>query len=480
MRLAMKASSIPLVRVFARNSALIKMAVPVFLEMILSVAMGYVNQFLLSPVPLASNAVAQANQISNMFIVSFSVLSTSSLILLTQLLGKNDTATAKKIYSLSIYLNLVIGIVVAGILSGLAFVVFPLMGVAENVVPLAKLYLLITAPSLVLQALTNVLGSFLRAHKRLTSPTVVAFLTNIINAVVASIFIFGFPDQTIEFKLIGVGIATCASRLVGLAASYIFFKMSINGSLSVKNLKPFPHKLLGRLMGIGLPTAGETLSYQASQLVLAIIINYAVGVLDQNLRTYIITFTSIIYLFAQGTGVAMQVTEGTLLGEGKKDEAARLVQDVGTMARTVSFIMALLITALAYPIFTALMYQAYADPSVNVDNTSLHTIGTMAIFCMLIDVVLDQGRATNLVYVKGLETAGDINFPVSCSIVTSWVFTVGVSALLCIVCGLGIYGAFIGAALDECVRAVLFYIRWKKGGWRNKAITKGLGNEEAN
>ena len=458
MRLAMKASSIPLVRVFARNSALIKMAVPVFLEMILSVAMGYVNQFLLSPVPLASNAVAQANQISNMFIVSFSVLSTSSLILLTQLLGKNDTATAKKIYSLSIYLNLVIGIVVAGILSGLAFVVFPLMGVAENVV----------------------LGSFLRAHKRLTSPTVVAFLTNIINAVVASIFIFGFPDQTIEFKLIGVGIATCASRLVGLAASYIFFKMSINGSLSVKNLKPFPHKLLGRLMGIGLPTAGETLSYQASQLVLAIIINYAVGVLDQNLRTYIITFTSIIYLFAQGTGVAMQVTEGTLLGEGKKDEAARLVQDVGTMARTVSFIMALLITALAYPIFTALMHQAYADPSVNVDNTSLHTIGLMAIFCMLIDVVLDQGRATNLVYVKGLETAGDINFPVSCSIVTSWVFTVGVSALLCIVCGLGIYGAFIGAALDECVRAILFYIRWKKGGWRNKAITKGLGNEEAN
>ena len=163
----MKASSLPLVRVFARNTVLIKMAVPVFLEMILSVAMGYVNQFLLSPVPLASNAVAQANQISNMFIVSFSVLSNSSLILLTQLLGKNDTATAKKIYSLSIYLNLVIGIVVAGILSGLAFVVFPLMGVAENVVPLAKLYLLITAPSLVLQALTNVLGSFLRAHKRL-------------------------------------------------------------------------------------------------------------------------------------------------------------------------------------------------------------------------------------------------------------------------------------------------------------------------
>ena len=93
---------------------------------------------------------------------------------------------------------------------------------------------------------------------------------------------------------------------------------------------------------------------------------------------------------------------------------------------------------------------------------------------MLIDIVLDQGRATNLVYVKGLETAGDISFPVLTSIFTSWALTVGVSALLCIVFKLGIYGAFIGACLDECVRGIIFEIRWKLGKWKNKTLVKNI------
>lgn len=176
---------------------------PVFLELILSVAMGYVNQFLLASVPLASNAVGQSNQITNIFVVSFSVLSSSSLILLTQLFGSKKYDEANKVYSLSFYLNLLIGVVVAGVVAGCAFFVFPIMGVASNVVELAKLYQIIVAPSLIFQALTNVFSSFLRANKNMAFPTVVAFLTNIINAAVAAVFIFGFPEEDESFKLIG-------------------------------------------------------------------------------------------------------------------------------------------------------------------------------------------------------------------------------------------------------------------------------------
>lgn len=470
----MEAKSLPVIGAFVRNKAIVRLAVPVFLELILSVAMGYVNQFLLASVPLASNAVGQSNQITNIFVVSFSVLSSSSLILLTQLFGSKKYDEANKVYSLSFYLNLLIGVVVAGVVAGCAFFVFPIMGVASNVVELAKLYQIIVAPSLIFQALTNVFSSFLRANKKMAFPTVVAFLTNIINACVAAIFIFGFPEKDESFKLIGVAVATCTSRLLGLLASFVFFKIATKGSLSIKLLRPFPSGLLKKLLSIGLPTAGETLSYNFSQLVLLIIVNNCVSVLQQNLRSYLITFTSIIYLFANGTGIAMQVVEGSLIGEGKKDEAAQLVKDVGTMARTVSLLMSLLVTAIAYPVFMALMGEAYADPTVNVEGMTLSQIGLTAVYCMLIDIVLDQGRATNLVYVKGLETAGDITFPVTCSILTSWLCTVGVSALLCFVFDLGIYGAFVGAAMDECVRAVMFYVRFGKGGWRKKSLLKGI------
>lgn len=470
----MKVENIPIVRTFASNKKLIKMAVPVFLELILGVAMGYVNQFMLAQIPLASNAVGQANQIANIFIVSFSVLSSSSLILITQLTGSGKTDVAEKIYPLAFYLNLVIGFIVTALVMGLSPVIFPIMKVNENVVPFAIRYQLVSGPSLIFYALNQVFSAYLRANKKMVQPTLISFSTNVVNAGINAIVLWAIPSLTEMDKLTGVALATDASRLVSLLLAVFFFYRHVHASLSWKKLRPFPKELLHKQLAIGLPTAGETLSYNFSQLVLTIIVNASVMPLEQNLRSYLMTFTSIIYLFANGTGIAMQVIEGNLIGEGKKEDAAKLVKDVGIMARTVSFIMSLLITAIAYPVFMALMGPAVNDPLTNVNGLTIQDCGLMAVFCMLIDIVLDQGRATNLVYVKGLETSGDILFPVLSSIFTSWLFTVGASALLCLVFDLGIYGAFIGAALDECVRGILYVIRWHKGGWKKRELVKNL------
>lgn len=463
-------------KIFKRNKDIVKLAVPVFLELILSVAMGYINQFMLAGIPIASNAVSQANQISNIFIVSFSVFSTSSLILITQLKGSGNNELLNKVYSLSFWVNFILGVVVSSLVIGLANPLFTMMQVKDNVFPFAVMYQYVSGASIIFLALNQVLSSFLRANKKMTQPMLIAVITNVVDAIGVAITLWAFPDGTLDpiQKMIGVGLSTLISRFVGFILSLIFYVKYVSISLSFKGIRPFPKQLFNRLLTIGLPTAGETLSYNFSQLVLMIIVNLSVSVLMQNLRNYIMTFTSIIYLFASGTATAMQVVEGTLVGEGKKDETERLVKDIGVMARTVSFIMSLLITAIAYFVFKYLMGEAIADPSINTEGFTQDYVGLVAVYCMLIDIVLDQGRATNLVYVKGLETAGDISFPVLTSIITSWALTVGVSALLCIVFKLGIYGAFIGACLDECVRGIIFEIRWKLGKWKDKTLVKNI------
>lgn len=462
-------------KIFKRNKDIVKLAVPVFLELILSVAMGYINQFMLAGIPIASNAVSQANQISNIFIVSFSVFSTSSLILITQLKGSGNNELLNTVYSLSFWVNFILGVVVSSLVIGLANPLFTMMQVNPDVFPYAVMYQYVSGASIIFLALNQVLSSFLRANKKMTQPMLIAVITNVVNAIGVAITLWAFPDGTLDpiQKVIGVGLSTLISRFVGFILSLVFYVKYVSISLSFKGIRPFPKQLFKRLLTIGLPTAGETLSYNFSQLVLMIIVNLSVSVLMQNLRSYIMTFTSIIYLFASGTATAMQVVEGTLVGEGKKDETERLVKDIGVMARTVSFIMSLLITAIAYFVFYYLMGAAIADPSYK-EGFTQHDVGLVAVYCMLIDIVLDQGRATNLVYVKGLETAGDISFPVLTSIFTSWALTVGVSALLCIVFKLGIYGAFIGACLDECVRGIIFEIRWKLGKWKNKTLVKNI------
>lgn len=470
----MRIRELPVFNLFYRNKEVIRLAIPVFIELILGVGINYINQFMFSGVPEATNAIGQVNQIVNIFTVSFSVLATSSLILITQLKGSNNEGGVRKIYPLTIFLNLIIGIIVCLILVLIAGFIFDWMKVASNIIPYAKLYLYITAPSLIFYSLNQAFSSFLRANKRMIQPTIISLLTNVINVVICAIVLWGINGLDIRSKLIGVGLATLISRFISLVVSYIFFKINVKQSLSLKLLKPFPMAFLKKQLRIGLPTAGETLSYNLSQFVLTIIVNASCSVLDQNLRSYIMTFTSIIYLFANGSGIAMQVIEGNLLGEQDKDKVNKLVSDSGKMAQFVSFIMSIIVLAISYPLFSLLMQPAVSDPTINVNNVTVAYCGLTAVFCLLINVVLEQGRATNLIYVKGLETAGDIAFPVISSILTSWVFTVGVSALLCLVFDLGIYGAYIGACLDEGVRGIGFLIRWKKGGWRNINLLKGI------
>lgn len=470
----MRIRELPVFNLFFRNKEVIRLAIPVFIELILGVGINYINQFMFSGVPEATNAIGQVNQIVNIFTVSFNVLATSSLILITQLKGSNNEEVVKKIYPLTIFLNLIIGIIVCLILILIAGFIFDWMKVAPNIIPYAKLYLYITAPSLIFYSLNQAFSSFLRANKRMIQPTIISLLTNVINVVICAIVLWGINGLDIRSKLIGVGLATLISRFISLVVSYIFFKINVKQTLSLKLLKPFPLAFLKKQLRIGLPTSGETLSYNLSQFVLTIIVNASCSVLDQNLRSYIMTFTSIIYLFANGSGIAMQVIEGNLLGEQDKDKVNKLVSDSGKMAQFVSFIMSIIVLVISYPLFSLLMQPAVNDPTINVNNVTIAYCGLTAVFCLLINVVLEQGRATNLIYVKGLETAGDIAFPVISSILTSWVFTVGVSALLCLVFDLGIYGAFIGACLDEGVRGIGFLIRWKKGGWRNINLLKGI------
>ena len=468
--------NLPIFRLFYQNKETIKLALPVFIELILGVSIGYINQFMFVGIPQATNAIGQVNQVANIFIVSFTVLSSSSLILITQLKGSNNNEGIKKIYPLTLSINLILGLLVCLVLLLISFFIFNLMNVDTQIIPLAKLYLYISAPSLIFYSLNQAYSSFLRANKKMIQPTIISFATNISNIIISAIVIWGIPDLSIEEKIIGVGFATFISRFISFLASYLLFKISIKEKISLKELKPFPWNYLKKLLKIGLPTAGETLSYNLSQFVLAIIVNMSCNVLDQNLRAYIMTFTSIIYLFASGSGIAMQVIEGNLLGQDDKEKASKLVSDTGKMARIVSFIMSLIVLAIAFPVFSALMQSAVDNPTINVNNVDSIYCGLTAVYCLLINVVLEQGRATNLVYVKGLETAGDIAFPVTSSILTSWILTVGVSALLCLVFNLGIYGAFIGACLDECVRGISFYIRWKRGTWKKFNLLRGLKN----
>ena len=70
----MNSKTLGILSLFRRNKETIKLAIPVFIELLLNVGINYVNQFMFAGFPVATNAIGQVNQISNIFIVSLEML----------------------------------------------------------------------------------------------------------------------------------------------------------------------------------------------------------------------------------------------------------------------------------------------------------------------------------------------------------------------------------------------------------------------
>ena len=91
---------------------------------------------------------------------------------------------------------------------------------------------------------------------------------------------------------------------------------------------------------------------------------------------------------------------------------------------------------------------------------------------LIVDIFLEFGRVTNLVYGQALKTSGDAVFPVIMGAIFMYLFAVGGTYFLGIHMGLQAVGAYIAMASDECARAVGMVLRWKSGKWKSKSLVE--------
>lgn len=89
---------------------------------------------------------------------------------------------------------------------------------------------------------------------------------------------------------------------------------------------------------------------------------------------------------------------------------------------------------------------------------------------LMIDIVVEVGKATNIFYTYVLRSAGDIYFPFIIGIPIQWVVGVGMGWLFGIGLGWGLEGVWCALILDECIRGSIFIWRWKSKRWMQKAL----------
>lgn len=438
-----------------KTNLLFSLTWPIFVELILQMLMGNIDQMMIARYSdSAVAAVGNANQILNFLVLAFNVLCTASIILITQYKGAKQEDKVEQIYSLSIIVNLIISVIISLVIFLFNGVFFDLMSVPSEVLPEAKTYIILTGSFIFLQAMSMTFAALLRSNQFMKESMVANVVMNLLNIIGNVILINGFGPIP-ALGVAGVAISTTVSRLVGVLLMIYMFNKYVRVKITFRRLKPFPKDLFRKQLGIGLPSAGENFAYSLSQVVIMGFINLF-GTTTITVKVYVSMLAMVTYILTSALAQATQVMIGHMLGARQIEETDRRVWKTLKASMLSSLIASTVIV-----LFSDFFFGLFSS------NPEVLRMGKII---MMIDLVLEQGRAVNICFVRCLQAAGDIKFPVMMGVISAWLIAVVFSYIFGVVCGLGLAGVWMAQALDEVFRAVCFIFRWKKGGWKEKNL----------
>lgn len=207
------------------------------------------------------------NQLINLVFLVFEVTAVGTSILCSQYIGAKLHDKVTQVVGVSLLLNLVFGLTVSAALYFGAEQLLSLMGLHPELMPEGSVYMRIVGAFAVVQAISMAISASLRSADKAVYPMLVTLIVNILNIIGNYTLIFGkfgAPALGVE----GAAISTAASRTVAMLVLFVLlFKIHIP-SFPRRLFRPFPFVELRNLLKIGLPSAGEQISYSLSQVVI--------------------------------------------------------------------------------------------------------------------------------------------------------------------------------------------------------------------
>lgn len=428
--------------------------VPISLELLCFMLAGMIDTMMLSAVNNdAVGAVGTANTYIGMFIIMFSVITSGMTAVMTQYIGAGREGVAHRARQIGLAFNLAIGLILACVLFFGAEVILETMGIAPLLKEYAKTYLQIVGGACVLNAMIPLFSNYLRAFGHTKAPMVGTIAANIVNLVLNAVFLFGF-----KWGVAGVAWATVISRVVNLSIVVIASKKYVQVKESEEQISN--REIFGQIVRIGLPSAMESVFYNiAMTLIMSFLNQMDPEGMNVTARAYAAQIINFAYCVSAGMANANAILTGWRLGAKDYeacDKGAKKAATIGVLAGAG--------TALLFTIFSEPIMRLFTD-----DPAMIELVGKL----LFVDIFLEVGRATNLVYVQALKTSGDALFTTIMGAIFMLLCAAGGTYFFGIHLGMMAVGAYIGMALDECVRAGLMVWRWRTGKWRTMRLIKG-------
>ncbi|WP_442600100.1 MATE family efflux transporter [Neobacillus sp. D3-1R] len=436
-----------------QDQSLFSITWPLFIEISLHMSMGIISTLILSG--YSDNAVAGvgvANQIINIFILVFNVTAIGATILIGQNLGANHLERARRLAKSAFGVNVWVGIAMAVVVAAFGGTFLKFYGLSGEVYDFALTFLTITGLSLFLEAISLALSAVLRSYGHTKETMVVTVIMNVINIIGSFIAIkglFGLPVTGVA----GVAYSMVVARVFIIVALFYFVYKQLALKFHIKDIFKIDKTDVKGLLSIGVPSAGENLSYQLSQVMIT---SFVALIGDGALaaRIYILNISMLCFLFTFAIAQGTQLLIARYIGAKQYDRALKRGLKTLKISVIVSAAVSLTIALIGKPV-------------LNVFTTD-STIMAIALPVLWAIVFIEPGRAMNIVLMGSLKSVGDVRFPVIIGIICMWGVAVVFSYIFGITLGLGLLGIWLAQGLDEWVRGVFALKRWLSQPWLKK------------
>ena len=434
---------------------LMRLTIPIFMEIVLVALVGFVDMFMLSS--CGDGAVAAVGLVSQIVMVVYLLYrfaASGVAVVCAQYHGAGLRKRLVQVVGVALIFNAVLGLGVSAFLYFNAEAILRMMGLREELMAEGAAYLRIVGAFSVCQALGFTFSASLRSVDRVKSPMVATVTANIVNVIGNYLLIYGHC-RCPALGVVGAAWASAASQVVSMAILCFHHTRVHIRRYPLAWFRVFPWREFTGIFKIGLPAIGEEISYCLSQAVTIYFINQ-ISTEALTTRTYIANSAVFTCLFGVSLVQAGDILVGHLVGQSRYKAAYLLGNYFYRRSLAVSMCCSGAL-ALAGPLVLGLLTQ----------NSEIIRLGTIIFW---IDCVLEIGRMRTMFACWTLRATGDVIYPMVVGITFQWVIAVGLFWVVAIPMGFGLVGAWTVFALDENVRGGILIRRWHAKAWIGKSL----------
>ena len=422
---------------------MVRLAAPLVLTELGWMAMGVVDTMMVGRLSAAALAAAA---LANLYFFAFGMFGMGVLFALdpivAQALGARDELAVRR----GLQRGLVLAAVVTVPVSLALLTVRPVLefaGQPAEIVPAAAGYVYRTVPSVWPFYVFVVLRQTLQAHHRTGAIMFTIVVSNLLNAGLNYVWIYGelgFPAM----GLLGSAWATTVSRWFMAALLLVLGWRHLGHYL--RRLAPnlLDPAALGRMLRIGAPIGAQFVLESGAFGVVALLMGW-LGVTQVAAHQVVLNFASLTFMVPLGVASAAAVIVGHAVGRG--DAAGVRRSTVAALAVGAGFMAVMAVLLIGAP---ELLSRAYtSDPGVL----------ALAVLLMPIAGVFQVFDGLQVVSIGLLRGLGDTRVPMLVNIVGFWCIGIPVSLTLGFVVGYGAVGLWWGLVVGLVIVATFLIAR---------------------